>query len=161
MGESMTYEPDRIRYSPDYVRSVADDAVRAYLVESGITRVADFFEDGPSGVSTKYADPGLLMLGYVGDRQEAFYLVCATGAVYYLFSKKSVFVNSSPQQFEASLQMYLDVTYGELAGQDNLVEERLRSELVGIDPAAIEDSGSFWNDTLGDVSMGVYGDDPE
>ena len=81
--------------------------------------------------------------------------------MYYLFSKKSVFVNSSPQQFEASLQMYLEMTYGELAGQDALVAERLGSELVALDPAAIGDPHSFWNDTLGDVSMGVYGDDPE
>jgi hypothetical protein len=59
------------------------------------------------------------------------------------------------------MQAYVDVTYGELAGNDDLVAERLRSELLEIDAAAVEDSGSFWNDILGDVAMGVYGDDPE
>jgi hypothetical protein len=154
-------EEDRIRYGPDYVRGVTDGAVRAYLVESGIPYVADFIEDGPSGVDQTGTASGFLLLGYVGDPDGAFYLECVSGAVYYLISDKSFFVNSSPQQFVTSLQAYLDVTYGELAGQDDLVEKRLRSELLAIDPAAIEDSDSFWNDTLGDVSMGVYGDDPE
>jgi hypothetical protein len=136
---------------------VRDDAARAYLVESGIPRVPDFIEDGPGGVPDGGADPRFLMLGYVIDPDGAYYLDRDSGAVWYLKSGREFFVNSSPRQFVRSFQAYRDVTHGELAGDDELVEERLRAELHAIDPAAIEDEDSVWNDTLGDVSMGVYG----
>lgn len=152
---------DSIRYSTDYLRDVRNDAARSYLAESGIPRVEDFLEDGPLGVAQDGVEPELLMLGYVGDPSEGFYLHRVSGAVLFRNTAEAYFVNSSPQQFVASFQAYLDITYGGLAGQDKLVEQRLREELRAIDPAAIEDEDSFWNDTLGDVAMGVYGDDTE
>jgi hypothetical protein len=149
----------RIRYSPAYVQGVVDETIRTYLIDSGIPCVTAFIEEGPSGVNEYEGDTGLLLLGYVGDPNGAFYLNCRSGVVCYLVSGRSFFVNSSPRQFATSLQAYVDVTRGELAGQDELVEERLRSKLLEIDPAAIEDAESLWNDTLGDISMGVYGDE--
>ncbi len=154
-------EDGQIRYSADYVQDVVDDVIRDYLVKYGIPRVADFIEEGPSGAHADESHPGLLLLGYVGDPDEAFYIRCETGDVFYLNSKTSFFVNSSPQLFVASFRAYLDVTYGDLAGRDDLVEARLRAELLALDPAAIEDPDSFWNDTLGDVLIGIYGDDPD
>ncbi|GAA0468136.1 hypothetical protein Ade02nite_78950 [Paractinoplanes deccanensis] len=155
----MTDHDDPIRYSPGYLGCVKDDAARAYLLESGIPRVADFIEDGPAGVEPSGAHPGFLLLGYVGDPADGFAVECETGAVYCLAGSRRFFANSSPEQFVRSFRAYLDVTYGELAGDDEQVEQRLRSELRAIDPATVEDENSFWNDTLGDVSMGVYGDD--
>jgi hypothetical protein len=157
----MTDEGHRIHYSTDYLRSVASEEARGYLVECGIPRVDSFIEEGPSGAQQNGSYPGFLLLGYVGDPRGAFYIEGASGAVYYLIAERSFFVNSSPRQFVSSLEAYIAVTYGDLAGQDELVEEHLRAQLFVIDPAAIEDSDSFWNDTLGDVSMGVYGDESE
>lgn len=155
----MAGEDARIRYSANYLRRVIDAPARDYLIERGMPRVDAFIEEGPSGVRGQAARAGFLLLGYVGDPDVAFYLEEAGGSVFYLVGERGFFVNSSPQRFVASLESYLEVTYGELAGQDSLVEERLRERLRTVDPAAIKDPDSFWNDTLGDVSMGVYGDD--
>ena len=58
--------------------------------------------------------------------------------------------------------MYVSVTSDRSIVDDpEAVEGALRSALIGIDPPAIEDSGSLWNDVLSDVMIGIYGDDEE
>ncbi|MFF5084255.1 SUKH-4 family immunity protein [Actinoplanes sp. NPDC000266] len=147
---------DRIRYSADYVWEVRNEAARVYLIESGIPRVPHFIEDGPSGATDAGGGPRFLLLGYYRDLDGAYYLDRESGAVWYLRPGGAFFVNSSPRQLVASFEAYLDITRGDLAGDDEAVEECLRSALRAIDPAAIDDRHSVWNDTLGDVSMGVY-----
>lgn len=157
-------ESERIRFSAEYVQHVSSAAVRDYLVESGIPLVEGYFENGPSDNHDRElaeGDSTLLLLGDGGHEAGAYYLDCASGAVWYRVRDASFFVNSSPRQFAESLRAYLEVTYGELAGDDELVAERLRMELSGIDPAAVEDSDSLWSDIIGDVAIGIYGDDPE
>lgn len=68
-------------------------------------------------------------------------------------------VNSSPRQFEEAFSAYESVTYDEsLIGDPELAAITLRSKLLAIDEVPMSDPGSYWNDVMADVAIGIYGD---
>ncbi|MEV0739939.1 SUKH-4 family immunity protein [Streptomyces sp. NPDC050549] len=155
----------RYHYAEEYVSVVGDQSAREYLVNRGIPETEGFFAGGVSGDQEKVTTSlglSLLYIGRADDPRGFFAIGCENGEVYYVMPHATFLANSSPRQFAESLEMYVSVTSDRSIVDDpEAVEGALRSALIGIDPPAIEDSGSLWNDVLSDVMIGIYGDDED
>ena len=128
----------------------------------GIPESEGFFAGGVADnhetASTSVGLP-LLYIGRADDSRGFFAIGCENGEVYYVMPHSTFLVNSSPGQFAGSLETYVSVTNDRSIVEDpEAVESALRSALIGIDPVAIGDPGSLWNDVLSDVMIGIYGD---
>lgn len=154
------------RYSIEYVVRVRNPPARGFLSSVGLPVGHILFSASEAaGGGIEWVDGrDLLKLGSGGDGDDAYYIDCETGEIFYVGpgDPSTLLVNSSPQKLFECLNVF-DLEITRSAGGGNAVALEELADLLGrslgeIDSAALEDDSGFWRSILFDVATGDYVD---
>jgi len=149
------------RYPQNYVASVNASDARDYLAETGLPEESAIFAPAEGG--ERFVD-GRYLLELSDTENGGTYFVDRESGEIVLYDEDManlVPVNASPRQFGECIAAFEEATADSSLSEAEEIAARLRVELAGIDPTALQDDHGFWQSLLNDVLIGDYADDED